>query len=116
MIIIRVTLLVGVACFCGCESPCSNRVVSQKASPDGKHKFVIFSRECDATVRANLQASILKISEPLRSGGGNAVVVEGELFARWNKDGSLTFEIDKKSEIYKNCLSVDGVRVNYQFK
>jgi len=101
--------------FCGCEAPCSNHIMEQNTSPDGRHKIVLFSRECGATVQYNLQASILDVSDVLRNETGNALIVEGDVNARWNENGAAIFEISKRATVYKKLSAVNGVRAIYVF-
>ncbi len=57
--------------LCGC---CENEWASEQISPDGKWKYVTFSRNCGATTGNNYQVSVLSASAHLPLAAGNAFI------------------------------------------
>lgn len=56
---------------------CRNEVYSQVLSPDGKHKAVVFQRDCGATTGYSTQITIIDSSDELRNESGNIYVIDG---------------------------------------
>ena len=93
---------------------CVNKVRDVTASPDGRLKLVVFSRECGGS-ESNLQASVLEAAEKLPERGGNAVVVDdGEVEFSWKSDGSVLVAYKRGARFYKQEESIRGVAVEYR--
>jgi len=75
-------LLGGTLCLAGTDSmaACTNTIVSETFSPNGRLKAVVFMRECGAGVR-NAHLSVLPASGVLPAGFGNTFIGEGGLSA-----------------------------------
>lgn len=58
------------------EGMCGNRILSEHPSPNGKHKVVVFERDCGATTNFSTQASIIETDGDLPPGGGNIFVAD----------------------------------------
>lgn len=56
---------------------CGNEVYSQVVSPDGKHKAVVFQRDCGATTGFSTQISIIDFSDALKNESGNIYIIDG---------------------------------------
>ncbi|HEY0281498.1 MAG TPA: hypothetical protein VGC27_02615 [Rhizomicrobium sp.] len=57
-------------------APCENTVVKSVVSPDGRHKAVLFQRNCGATTGFSSQVSIIPASLWLPDHSGNAFVAD----------------------------------------
>lgn len=55
----------------GCGDMCGNLVLQQVAAPDGKHKAVVFTRNCGATTDFSAQVSVIDAGAGAPSGAGN---------------------------------------------
>jgi hypothetical protein len=60
----------GVACL-SLAGDCSNQIIKQIPSPNGKMKAVVFQRDCGATTGFNTQVSVLLSNQQLPDEGGN---------------------------------------------
>ena len=85
-------ILIGGIVFFSLPSLCSNEILAEELSPDGKLKAVIFTRNCGATTGYNRQVSILRVSETLPNDGGNVFITDDEptLLVRWSDNTNLT--------------------------
>ena len=57
-------------------SRCDNIPISESASPDGRLKAVVFTRDCGSVSGLTTQVSILESSSSLLNGPGNAFVAD----------------------------------------
>ena len=97
---------------------CTNRIISEIPSPDGKTKAVIFQRKCGIDSIPSTQVMLLPMSETLQNRKGNLFAVEGN--ARrvavdivWKNPASL--ELTHKSHLsaLRKVDSLMGVSVSY---
>jgi hypothetical protein len=109
--------MLGCLSLSGC---CQNEAATEHLSPDGKWKYVTFSRNCGATTGDNFQVSILPASEPFPSEGGNAFIADsnhGEApfvaLAVWLAPQTLQINYSSKARVFKKELRVAGVDVRY---
>lgn len=98
----------------GC-SICENDVVSSALSPSGKWKAVVFQRGCGATTDFNTQVSVLPAERGLPDDSGNIYVIDGKgpVNVSWMSDSELEVRAKVSRNVYKQELSIAGVRVNY---
>ena len=117
-------LLIGLP---GCsEITCSNRTVKTIESPDGKHRAILFMRECGATTDYTTQISVVNSSSPFQN-VGNAFIADtydpdakrgnwGGPWAEiaWASSKRLIVTYDGRSRVFRRKASVDGVEIVYQ--
>ena len=99
------------------DSDCSNDVIEEVSSPDGKMKIVLFSRNCGATTGFNTQAMILNQNEKMPDDGGNAFIIDnGAAKVAWKKEGGILVIFDRDVRIFKQEPSARGISIEYQNK
>ena len=100
----------------GCLSNCENEVVSAVTSPSGKIKAVMFGRNCGATTGFNTQVSIVNAGDKVLAEGGNVMILDEEvpLRIRWVSDQELSIAGWRKTRVFKQEASVNGVRIRYE--
>jgi hypothetical protein len=110
---LSVTLLPGCS-----DSECSNAIISESPSPDGKRKVVLFSRECGATVPSNTQAMIMAHDEKLSpdATGNTFILDQGTVTASWKDDGHIIVTFGQTARFYKQESSAQGIAIEYQTK
>ncbi len=59
------------------DPSCANYFVASALAPDSSNLAVVFDRDCGATTQSSTHVSIVSPRDPLPSGGGNVLVVEG---------------------------------------
>lgn len=109
-----------------CADDCANSVVAQSRSPDGRHRAVLFQRDCGATTGFSTQISILARDEAL-AGSGNAFIADDDHGAAatggwggpwaamtWLAPDRLQISYAAKSRIFDQDDSVSGVAISYQ--
>jgi len=108
-------LLIYPLLLAGCDPACENEISHDLPSPDGRHRVVVFSRNCGATTGFNTQATILPAGGHLADEGGNVFSIDGQDSARvsWTQDGRLAVIIAGDAAIYKKEDSVAGVGIDY---
>jgi hypothetical protein len=116
MHVIPIILLASISS--GCLKPeCSNEVMRELPSPDGKAKIVLFSRNCGATTGFNTQTMILNIDEKMPDEPGNTFIVDtGEAEVTWKKEGGILVIFDHKVRISRQKTLVRGITIEYQYK
>lgn len=84
----------GVLLFFNLPDPCSNEVLSEIPSPNGKLKAVIFTRSCGATTANSRQITIILASHLLPNEAGNIFISDREPFltVKWSDDQNLVIE------------------------
>lgn len=60
-----------------CSDGCADTLVSQRVAPDGRHRAVLFTRNCGATTGLSTQISVLKPGEVL-AGSGNGFIADDD--------------------------------------
>ncbi|MFO1057194.1 MAG: hypothetical protein U1E53_09525 [Dongiaceae bacterium] len=96
----------------GCE-------VTERASipsPDGRHRAVVFSRDCGATTGFSTQLALLGAADRLSIGSDAALVVDGrhELDVRWTADRSVAVAVPKGDRVYRRAASQSDVTILYR--
>jgi hypothetical protein len=106
------------AVMTGClQTDCVNEVSKELASPDGKMKIILFSRDCGATTGFNTQATVLDANESLPDSGGNAFIIDhGEASVSWQNDSSVLVLFDRDVRVFKKEVSARGVAFEYRQK
>ena len=104
------------ASLSGCLFGCDNEVVKAVDSPSGKFKAVTFGRGCGATTGFNTQVSIVDGDTSVPNGSGNVMIVDDEvpLEIRWLSDNELAISGWRKTQVFKQEASVNGVRIRYE--
>jgi hypothetical protein len=100
----------------GCSSGCENEVIKAVDSPSGIFKVVTFGRGCGATIGFNTQVSIVDADSSVPDDTGNVMIVDDEvpLEIRWLSDNELAISGWRKTEVFKQEISVNGVRIRYE--
>ena len=117
------------ACFifsCGFDM-CGNEELQTITSPDGKHKAVVFQRDCGATTGFSTQISLLRANERLAKAPGNAFIADTdhgkapagpgggpEVNPQWASENELVVRYDKRARVFEFKQSVDGVMIRYE--
>ena len=107
-----------------CSSPlCSNETIASLPSSDGKHRAVMFMRECGATTDFTTQVSV---DPGFFQSVGNALVADaynggkrgpwGGPWAtmKWVGPNELLVSYDKQARVFTRNSTVQGVTVTYQ--
>ena len=110
----------------GCSDACSNTIVARSDAPDGRHRAVMFQRDCGATTGFSTQVSILDAGDNL-SGSGNAFRADddhGSAAAadwggpwaemRWLSPDHLLVRYAARSRLFERGDQVSGVRISYR--
>jgi hypothetical protein len=99
----------------GCSDLCGNEVAQTIASPSGKLKAVVFSRNCGATTGVNTQVSILRAEETLPNDGANTFISNGSvpIVVQWQNDKTIQISGLGDSAPIKQNRTVSGVEVSY---
>jgi hypothetical protein len=105
---------------------CSNQTVASLKSPDGKHRAILFMRECGATTDYTTQVSVVNSWWPFH-GIGNAFVADaydsgakrgswGGPWAQiaWASPQQLLVTYDGRSRVFTQNVTATGVRVTYR--
>jgi hypothetical protein len=109
----------------GCVSLCGNADPHTYASPDGRMKVVVFTRDCGATTGFSTQASVVPASAPLPDNGGNAYVADNNhasggdglaLDVRWLTPDSVELSHSSQARVFKAATVVNGIRVVYRVR
>ena len=97
---------------------CTNRIISEIPSPDGKNKAVIFQRKCGIDSIPSTQVMLLPVSETLQNRKGNLFAVEGN--ARrvavnliWKSPGTIELTHKSHQSPLRRVNSLMGVSVSY---
>ena len=109
-----------------CSVLCSNETVASLKSPDGKHRAILFMRECGATTDYTTQVSIVASTWPYHDIGN---VFVADAYARDAKRGSwggpwaeaawispqqLLVTYDARSRVFTQNAKVRGIHITYR--
>jgi hypothetical protein len=99
----------------GCGSTCENEISQTVFSPSAKRYAVVFNRGCGATVGFNTQVSILPAGIAVPDESGNVLIVDGSipLKIEWESDEMMQITGNIDTQIFKQEMSISGVRVAY---
>ena len=99
---------------------CENERRSEHFSPDGKWKYVTFSRNCGATTADNFQVSVLPATALMPTEAGNVFIADdnhGEAAfvadPEWLPPHTLQITYSTKARIFKKESRVAVVDVSY---
>ena len=126
-IVLVLALLSVAALWLLLDSGCSNDVLKDAPSPDGKHKAIVFQRDCGATTGFSTQVSVLRASQSLGSSSGNIFVADTNHGAAphgpgggpavrvtWTGPGSMTVSHHSAARVFAAEPELDGVRITYK--
>jgi len=112
----------------GCDpDPCANEEIQTITSPDGKHKAIVFQRDCGATTGFSTQVSLLRFSDRLPKSAGNTFIADTDhgkapagpgggpdVNAQWTSGNELVVKYDKRARVFRFEESVGGVTIRYE--
>lgn len=119
------TIAIILGCFlAGCHNNvCNNELPSEHPSPDGKWKYVIFSRNCGATTGSNFQVSVLPASTSLPNEPANAFIGDYNRGATpyvaeiaWIGSNILQISYSTKARIFRKEAHVGPIEIKYVMK
>jgi hypothetical protein len=121
-----VPLMLALLVQTACSDGCANEVLSQAGAPDGRHKAVLFQRDCGATTSFSTQVSVLNDAEEL-SGSGNTFIADDDHGAaragawggpwadmKWVGPRQVLVRYSTGSRFFKRESEVSGVRIAYE--
>ena len=107
-------------------SPCTNEILAEHPSPDGRVKAVVFVRGCRDPARFSTQVSVIKAARPLGNVAGN-VFISGVRYAAtsadlggpeievvWESEDRLVVVHPPETEVLKARGSFKRVRIRYE--
>lgn len=100
----------------GCAGDlCGNTVSQTVASPSGRSRAVVFSRDCGATTGFSTQVSVLDSDDTLPNEGGNMLVLDGTIpiQLRWLSDASLVIAGIGNARVSRQERAVARIDVSY---
>ena len=112
--ILVVVILVSVWCS-GCGSGCSNDVLNEAVSPDGKYIATAFIRSCGATTDFSPQVSLRPVGQKL-AGVGNVFVGNhsDKIHVVWQSSTQLVIRTDAASvRLAANFQDIKIVKENF---
>lgn len=118
-----------VGLLAGCSSLCRNTVVSERLSPDGRVKAVVFYRDCGATTPFTTEISVVPAGEDAAAGGHDGNVFSmtdpqdsdetlsrnGVIEARldWRSSQQLVIFIPRRAVVGKRVDRIGRVGITY---
>lgn len=114
-LLVPISLLVALS-LASCDLyECENNIKFEVASPNQTNRFVVFSRECGATVDFNTQGSILGSKQKLKNIKGNVFIIdEGLVNIEWKDDRTIWISIRSNAEFYEKNTSLDKINIIYK--
>jgi hypothetical protein len=110
----------------GCGVLCTNQTVTSLQSPDGKHRAILFMRECGATTDYTTQVSVVASAWPFHD-IGNVFIADGYdrdvkrgswggpwAEISWVSSQQLLVTYDAHSRIFTQNATAHGVRITYR--
>ena len=100
-----------------CSDPgCTNDILSQSISPDGKTKLILFSRNCGATTGPNTHAMILPRDGNLtQAATGNTFIIDqGSATASWKDPDHVVITLGHGTRVFKQEPSVQDITISYK--
>lgn len=104
------------ATLAACDAACRNETIANIASPSGRLRAVVFSRNCGATTGFNTQLSIVSAGNANPADGGNAFIAKGTatLKIEWASEAELVVYGSHGLKTFKQERHVDGVVISYR--
>ncbi len=96
---------------------CETRISEDSISPDGKHRLVVFHRDCGATVDFNTQASVVPAGASFSFDGNPPFVsVSGDkgLDVHWTESGAISVTFPRAEKIHRKDDVASGIPVQYR--
>ncbi len=98
---------------------CGNEIVQDVRSPDGRHRAMLFQRDCGATTGFSTHVSIVGVSKDLADDSGNVLVADGaprdgSWKIRGHDAGTLTVTVDPYVEFRPVEANVEGITIRYE--
>jgi hypothetical protein len=95
---------------------CTTTEHARLPSHDGQYDLVTFSRECDANVEANMQATLVPAGSELSDHVVSfaSLGTTASLSPTWNDNGSISLTLPSDARRYRTDTSVAGIEVQYQ--
>jgi hypothetical protein len=122
----RFVFVMAALVLAGCDDLCSNEVIASQAAPDGRHRAVLFGRDCGATTDFSTQLSVLKIGARL-DGDGNVFVADRDHGAaqagrwggpwtetKWVSADHLHVRYAARTRVFERADRLGDVRVTYE--
>lgn len=102
--------------WCIFKPLCSNTIVSEAVSPDGKITATLFHRDCGATTSEVSIISLRKVNKKFTDGRADWIFVcsgSGNILFRWAGVSSLEV-IHSDVDIFKKETLLNGVSIVYK--
>jgi len=129
VIIISVTLVAIVvfgSIYFMSSNLCTNNIIQEYPSPNGKYKIVLFERDCGATTDFSSQVSLLKTNDNLKNEGGNLFVCDcdhgkaprakwggPEIRIHWINQDTLNISYHKNVRIFLKQFKLKKIFIKY---
>lgn len=124
--LVAAALLTGLFREAASDNLCSNRVISQQASPDRSSKIVTFVRDCGATTAFSVQAAFLPVDNLLPPNPKSVFVADDDhgrapidstgvpsVLIRWRDARSVVVQYPSLVRIFKADASSSGIQIRY---
>lgn len=108
------------------SSMCANEAIIEVASPDAKHKAVVFQRDCGATTGFSTQVTVLPAGASLQNEPGNVFVADTnhgaapsgrgggpEVAVHWLTDAALHIAHHPSARVFKAERYIGDVQIDY---
>ncbi len=105
---------------------CHNEQLADLASPGGRHRAVVFQRDCGATTGFSTQLSVLSAGATLPDSGGNVFSADTDhgrapagrgrgprVTARWLAPDTLEVRYDARARVFMKAATAADVSVRY---
>lgn len=107
------------------DGMCANVVLAEYLSPGGKHRVVVFERDCGATTDSSTQASVLRAQVAVPNEAGNVFVAKcgrapsgrgggPELRVQWQDSRRVVFSHHEGAAVFSALEERDGVEIAYE--
>ena len=95
---------------------CSNEVIAEYVSLNGKRKAVIFDRGCGVGSGISTQVSVISKTEKLKNKSGNIFIKKGRgnVKAVWLDDKVLMIQYTDALKIFKQKNKYKGIYIKYE--
>jgi len=105
--------------FVGLPLLCGNEIVKDVASPDGRHRAILFVRHCGDSADYYTQVALVGSSDDLPNQAGNVLSAPGKPQAgawavKWTGAGTLTIRTPPGLKLGRSEKNVDGIAIQYE--